>query len=159
MSQCPNSSTLFLVGAASSAGTAALLLLHMGQPHVWVPESISSSVLSSGGVKPMCGAAVPTVWVLQCFASSTLSPGGTAPYEHKIDPTISALSLDKVGSTLSRQGKAVCAHNPMGVGSSTLPYLLDQSLGGEASCIHTVHSPVSAGSSSKKGGQGCYCAL
>lgn len=98
--------------------------------------------------------------------------GGAALCEHTVVPTICALSLDRVFlqasttafswlCTLSRWGSPACTCSKVGVQSSIFLYLLNQFSQWKDHLVCKLWCPpVSAGSSSRKGGlRTCYSAL
>lgn len=130
--QCFYSSTLSLDGAALCAHHRALLVLcslWVGQPHICVQQHPTHATWSS----PVCGyhSALPA---LHC--------PHMCMWQH---PTICTLSLD--GATLHvgnlsillslcslQASSLICMSSLVGAHSSTLPYPLDQSLGGRDPC-------------------------
>lgn len=138
-----------------------LLLLHLlwvGQPHictVWLHRAFACRHRNDVLVPPFICTGQPYVHVLPHFTSFTPTPSGEivpslTPHEAILHVgiacfAISTLSLDwaflHVGSTAfasSSLSPGSCMCSTMGPHSRTLPYPLDQSLGGGGHCMHSM---------------------
>lgn len=145
---------------------SSIPLTPLGQSGVWIPQSFSNSVLSSGWAAPRAHAAVPLDLavlsvVLQHYVCSPLFLGGRAPCEHTV--ALSPLFLWTgescrqglqcfVGSTAFQAGvPLVCAAQWEHKATPCSMCWINLRVTGPLVCMLQC-SPVSTESSSRRGG-------